>query len=100
MHDGVRVEFVDELQHALAVADVELVVGKRVEAFFQALLVPASVALRAEELAAKVGVDAVNVPAATGKVGANLRTDRDFLERLGAVLPYHLYHVSIPVVVR
>ena len=47
--DHVGLEFLHQLEHAVAVADVELVVDESVQARLQAPLVPARVALRAEE---------------------------------------------------
>ena len=74
--DGGRPEALEQVEHALAVADVEFVVGeRRAEVFREAGLVPAGIALRAEEDRALVVVDAVDVPTELGEVDADFGAD-------------------------
>jgi hypothetical protein len=65
----------DEGEDAGAVADVELVVDEALEFLGQTLLVPAGVALRAEEDGALVVVDAVDGVAKRGEVDADFGAD-------------------------
>ena len=64
-----------EIQHALPVADVELVVPVRRQLTLQTLLVPASVSLRTEEHGALVVVHAVHVEAVAREIAADLAPD-------------------------
>ena len=76
MHDGIRPEFLHQRQHALAVAQVQFVMLKAADGRGESLLVPARVALRAEEHRSLVIVQAVNAPTAGGKVGTHFRADQ------------------------
>ena len=73
--DGVGLELGDEIEDALAVADVEFVVVEVFDQLGQALLVPAGVTLRSEENGALVVVEAVDFPTEVGEVETNLRAD-------------------------
>jgi hypothetical protein len=61
--DGIGAETREQVKHALAVPDIEFVVVEGgAELFREAALVPAGVALRAEEDRALVVVHAVDFP--------------------------------------
>ena len=74
--DGVGLDLLQQLEHALAIADVEFVV---VEGFAKGLgepaLVPTGVALRAEEYGALVVIDAVDFPTERGEVDTDFGTN-------------------------
>ena len=73
--DGVGFDRFEEVENALAVADVELVVGKGLEGGLEPLLVPAGIALFPEENGALVVVDPVEGPAFFSEKDADFRTD-------------------------
>lgn len=74
--DGVGLYVLQQLQHALAIPDVQFVVGERgTEPVREAGLAPAGVALRAEEDRALVVIDAMDVSAERGKMDANFGID-------------------------
>ena len=71
----VSVETGDEVEHALAIADIEFVVMEIFDQLGEALLIPARVALRTEENGALVIVDAVDFPSKVGKMETDFRAD-------------------------
>ena len=73
--DGVGLEIGDEIEGALAVTDVELVVVEVLDELGEALLIPTCVALRTEENSALVVIEAVDFPAEVGEMKTNFRAD-------------------------
>ena len=69
-------DFPDQREDAGAVADVELVMDETGDGPGQPLLVPAGVALRAEEDGALVVVDAVDLQARLMEIQRDLRADQ------------------------
>ena len=74
--DDGRLERLDQLQDGGAVADIQLVVGEAGQRLPQPLLVPAGVALRAEEGLALVVVHPVNCKAAPMEEGGDFRANQ------------------------
>jgi len=63
MDDGVRLHLSNQIEDALAVADIEFVMDKALQVFLEALLVPTCVALRAKEDGALVVIDSMDLVA-------------------------------------
>ena len=59
--DGVGLDLGNQVDDSLTVSDVQFVVNEAFEIFLEALLVPASVSLRAEEDGALVVINAVDL---------------------------------------
>lgn len=77
MHDCIGSDLRDELENSLAVADIQLVVDEALQLSHEALLVPPSVSLWAEEDGALVIIDSVNLVAEfIGEVVTNLGADK------------------------
>lgn len=76
VNDGVGTKFIDEIEDAFPVADVELVVMETFEGSFESLLIPSGVTLRSEKYGALVVVDTVDLPSEFGIVDADLRSDK------------------------
>ena len=75
MHDRIRTDLHHKPEHALTIADVELMVREAQQLAFQALLVPAGVARGSEEDRSLVVVEAVDGITTAAEVAANLRPD-------------------------
>jgi Ni,Fe-hydrogenase maturation factor len=75
VNNGVGFEVGEQLEHAFAITDIELVMMEAVEIPFESFLVPPGIALGAEEGGALIVVDAVNFPAKLGEVHANFGAD-------------------------
>jgi hypothetical protein len=73
--DGIGLEFLEKIEHALAVADVEFVVGETREVAFEALLIPAGIALGSEKCRPLVVIDSVDLPTELREMNANLRAN-------------------------
>ena len=73
--DGVRLEAGNEVEDALAVADVEFVVGEVLELGSETFLVPTGVALGPEEDSTLVVVHTVDMPAELVEVTADFAAD-------------------------
>lgn len=74
--NGIGLDFPEQIEDALAIADIELVVGEGgAELLGEAGLVPAGIALRAEEDRALVVINAVDVPAERGEMNADFGAD-------------------------
>ena len=74
--DGIRLDGADQFEEALAVADVDFVVVEGgAELIGEAGLVPAGIALGAEEGGALVVIDAMDGPAEGGEVDADFGAD-------------------------
>lgn len=75
--DGIGLDLGDEVEDALTVADVELVMDEALQVFLEALLVPSGISLRAEEDGALVIINSVNlVTELAREVVAYLRADQ------------------------
>ena len=75
--DGVGLYLSNQIEDALAVADIEFVMDKALQVFLEALLVPAGVALRAEEDGALIVINSMDLVAEfTREVVTNLRADQ------------------------
>jgi hypothetical protein len=75
VHDNGWFEILDEAKNIGAVSNVQFVVAKAREVADEALLVPASVALRAEKRFTLIVVDAVNGETVIVKKPGNFRAD-------------------------
>jgi len=60
VYDARRADGLDQLEHAGAIANVDSVVDVVVERVLQTFLIPRSIAIGTEELAALIVVDAMN----------------------------------------
>jgi hypothetical protein len=76
MHNGLRPDLPEQSQHAVAIADVHLVMLKGGKRCSEPLEVPPRIALRPEEVSPHVVVDAMNAPAQTAEVFHNFRPDQ------------------------
>jgi len=77
MHNHVGLHGLEQVEHAAAVADIDLVMFERGKVLRQALLIPARVALGTEKYGPLVVVDPMNgVAQFAGKVGADLGADK------------------------
>ena len=74
--DAVGAEGSNEVEHGGAIADVDGVVDVVFEGLFEAFLVPGSIAIGTEELAALIVVEAVNGETALVKSLTDFRTDQ------------------------
>ena len=61
MDDGVRLHLSNQIEDALAVADIEFVMDKALQVFLEALLVPAGISLRTKEDGALVIINSVDL---------------------------------------
>ena len=75
MDDDVGLNFGNEVENALPVADVEFVVGEAGDEIGEAFLVPSRVALGSKKCGALVVIHPVNGTALPGKKEGNFRTD-------------------------
>jgi hypothetical protein len=75
MDDGIGFEPGNEVENALTIPDVELVMGEVFQLGGEAVLIPAGIALLAEEDGALVVVHAVDVPAELVEVDADFAAD-------------------------
>src|ERR1700677_2653769 len=63
VHHGVRLELLQKIEHALAVADIDLVMYKTLNRTLKPALIPSRIAQRAEEDRALIVINSVNLPA-------------------------------------
>ena len=76
MHDGVRLELLQKIEHSLAVADIEFVVNEPLDGPLEAMLVPTVVALGAKEDCTLIVIDSMNLPTLGGKIKADFGADK------------------------
>jgi hypothetical protein len=76
VHDGVRLDLLEEIEYSLAVADVELMVNETLDLAFKTVLVPTGIAFGTEENSPLVVIDTVNFPTFSREIKANLGADQ------------------------
>jgi hypothetical protein len=76
VHENVRLQLTQQLAHALAIADVQLVVLEPWNRFGEALLVPACIALWTEKTGPEVIIEPMHLETSLPKKEANFRANQ------------------------
>jgi hypothetical protein len=70
-----RLDFLEEVKHTLAIADVQFVMYEALNTLLEPMLIPTCITLGAEKYGALVIVNAVDLPTLGCKVEAHFRPD-------------------------
>src|ERR1700722_1539319 len=76
MHHSVRLELLQKIEHALAVANIELVMYETLNRTLKPVLIPSRVAQGAEKYSALIVINSVNLPAFRCEMQAHFGSDK------------------------